>query len=399
MKKKIGLSLICAVSILAFSCAGKGNSAKGLEMVKVAGNTFETVYKQKYSYDYKDDQDSKPHLVTLSDFEIAKTETTYKTWYDVYKWATDEAREDKRYRFTNSGREGNGGIDGAEPTIKSNHPVTCISWFNAIIWCNALSEKTGLEPVYYFDGQIARDVRKIENLDYEIFGSSRKVNGMVDEDAVKRKKEKFPELHFEQPKLKYSWNGDAVYEDDYGRLEETDENYQPLLNILTGEYCELQEHLKIDASKNGYRLPTSLEWVYAAKGGKPGSYEWEMKYSGSDTASEVGWFSGECGYDTNIGEMNEFLPEYGTKPVATKKANGLGIYDMSGNVGELTGSYFLQYDNDIWGFSGHLEINVEPSSWKNKSYLLQDGIDLLSRSLSYKTGNNTLGFRVARNAQ
>ena len=65
---------------------------------------------------------------------------------------------------------------------------------------------------------------------------------------------------------------------------------------------------------SGYRLPTVEEWQYAAEGGK--SY----KYSGSDNLDEVGW------YDGNSGDK--------THPVAQKKPNGYGLYDMSGNVWE-----------------------------------------------------------------
>ena len=43
-----------------------------------------------------------------------------------------------------------------------------MSWSDAIIWCNALSEKEGLDPVYYYDGKVLRnalDVTKSENPD------------------------------------------------------------------------------------------------------------------------------------------------------------------------------------------------------------------------------------------
>ena len=66
-----------------------------------------------------------------------------------------------------------------------------------------------------------------------------------------------------------------------------------------------------------FRLPTEAEWEYAAKGGdKTKGY----LYSGSDYADDVAWY---------------YLP-YDDSPcaVATKQANELGIYDMSGNVAE-----------------------------------------------------------------
>jgi len=78
---------------------------------------------------------------------------------------------------------------------------------------------------------------------------------------------------------------------------------------------------------NGFRLPTVEEWQYAASGGE------NYKYSGSDNLDEVGW------YYKNSEEK--------THPVAQKKPNGYGLYDMSGNVWEWCwdsyGSYGLRY--------------------------------------------------------
>ncbi len=70
------------------------------------------------------------------------------------------------------------------------------------------------------------------------------------------------------------------------------------------EYCEWK----------GMRLPTSEEWLFAAQGGT------NNKYSGSDDINEVAWYSSNSKNKTH--------------EVATKKANGYGIYDMSGNVQE-----------------------------------------------------------------
>ena len=70
---------------------------------------------------------------------------------------------------------------------------------------------------------------------------------------------------------------------------------------------------------NGWKftLPTETQWEYAARGGKKTK---GYKYSGSNSADEVAW------YNQNSNEE--------THPVGQKKANELGIYDMSGNVME-----------------------------------------------------------------
>jgi formylglycine-generating enzyme required for sulfatase activity len=85
--------------------------------------------------------------VTLSAFSIAKYETTYELWYEVKQWAGSHG-----YSFANAGREGNDGTDGALPTSEAKtEPVTSINWGDAVVWCNAYSEKSGKEPVYYTD--------------------------------------------------------------------------------------------------------------------------------------------------------------------------------------------------------------------------------------------------------
>lgn len=74
---------------------------------------------------------------------------------------------------------------------------------------------------------------------------------------------------------------------------------------------------------NGYRLPTSVEWTYAAKANCP------YQYSGSDRADEVAWFGGNA--------------QRHTYPVKHKMGNVWGIYDMSGNVNEMVKPIFTTH--------------------------------------------------------
>jgi formylglycine-generating enzyme required for sulfatase activity len=101
--------------------------------------------------------------VTLSPFKIAKYETTYELWYEVKQWATNAARDAKVYTFANVGKEGHDGTEGAAPTTDKLEPVTKINWRDAIVWCNAYSEMSGKEPVYYTDATYTTVLRVSTN--------------------------------------------------------------------------------------------------------------------------------------------------------------------------------------------------------------------------------------------
>ena len=87
----------------------------------------------------------------------------------------------------------------------------------------------------------------------------------------------------------------------------------------------IQGFLRKVKEKTGeeYQLPTEAQWEYAARGGQ--SY----LYAGSNNPDEVGWYSGNSGGQTH--------------PVKQKKANGYGLYDMSGNVWEWVEDWYGNY--------------------------------------------------------
>ena len=115
---------------------------------------------------------------------------------------------------------------------------------------------------------------------------------------------------------------------------------------------------------NGYRLPTVEEWQYAAKGGQ------EFKCSGSDNLDEVGWYSENSGKKTH--------------PVAQKKPNDYGLYDMSGNVWE-------------WCWDSNPNISEYRcncgGSWCSNAYGCEVGD---KREADANITSNNLGFRIVR---
>lgn len=137
---------------------------------------------------------------------------------------------------------------------------------------------------------------------------------------------------------------------------------------------------------NGYRLPTEAEWEYAARGAKNTP---DYLYCGSDYIDAVAWFGGNNSSN-------------GCKPVGTKAPNGLGLYDMSGNLWEWCWDMYGVYNsypssNPTGPVYANDRLRVERGgSWNYSASTCR-----VSSRYFYDIGYSSMliGFRLCRAAQ
>jgi len=154
------------------------------------------------------------------------------------------------------------------------------------------------------------------------------------------------------------------------------EGKTPCYTVSSNTYKMGESTPDCNLEANGYRLPTSEEWEYAARGGLSGNrFPWGDTIN-HDNANYVANGSAHS-YDTSPYTSYTFHPDYDdggepyTSPAGEFSPNAYGLYDMAGNVWEWSNTSFVSgrrmqggawaggADGASFGFPGWNSLNVE----------------------------------------
>jgi formylglycine-generating enzyme required for sulfatase activity len=123
-----------------------------------------------------------------------------------------------------------------------------------------------------------------------------------------------------------TWFDAALFCNRQSRIDNRDTVYSYTgLAGTPGYGCTNMTGLVVNHGRNGYRLPTEAQWEYACRANTTGNYFWGP----ADSAGAYAW------YADNSSDMSH--------PVAEKRPNAFGLYDMSGNVWEWSNDWYSTY--------------------------------------------------------
>lgn len=309
-----------------------------------------------------------PYTTNVKPFRLAMYETSYNTWYEVLKWAKNNG-----YTIVNKGVEGvfgevehenNMSEPGAEPKLVEM-PVCRLTWRDVMVWCNALSEMKGLEPVYCTDKDFKTPLRDSTGVAFGDLENYAIEPGEVDNPYVNTNANGF--------RLPY------VKEWEYAARKRLDGTAISGRNV-SGD--EAGSAIKTTATEkmNGISFTFST---------KQNEYCWQRQNSASNGPSET--YTGQDDTTTTLSNKTgkSISGRRRMHLSGGKLPNHLGFFDMSGNVPEWCFDYDVSYGS-VYKFS-------TARGLRGGDYLNEI---VGSRCSGYKGGalvGLTNGFRIAQN--
>jgi len=98
------------------------------------------------------DMQTIPAACGVQEFCMSTCEIPYLLWKQIWKWGDAcHYSLDQRYVYRNTGDMGS--MRYGDTSHGQDEPVTNLNWYDALAWCNTLSELEGKMPCYYEDAE------------------------------------------------------------------------------------------------------------------------------------------------------------------------------------------------------------------------------------------------------
>ena len=171
----------------------------------------------------------------------------------------------------------------------------------------------------------------------------------------------------------------------FGKVYVLNSGNNPAVHISWNDAQKLIQKLNQQENDGKYRLPTESEWEYACRAGSRSQY-----YFG-DSKKQLGEYAW---HSDNVWSVNKKYAH----PVAQKKPNAWGLYDMHGNVWEWCHDWFNDYPlgavNDPAGPDSGVYRVRRGGGWDNRAAICRSAFRSGSDPDIRSSG---LGLRLVKN--